>query len=75
MINVTTKGDIIRTWRLILVGYVEVISSFDKQTSRISKTHRPTLTNDTRSRASLTVTHQGGSKQASIQETKSTPMT
>ncbi|CAF4975174.1 unnamed protein product, partial [Rotaria sp. Silwood1] len=73
-INVTTKGDIVRIWRVILIGYVEIISSSDKRSSRTSKNRR-TVTNDTRSHASFGGTSQRIGKQVSTQENNSNTLT
>ncbi|CAF2420187.1 unnamed protein product [Rotaria sp. Silwood2] len=73
-INVTTKGDVIRIWRVILIGYVEIISSSDKRSSRTSKNRR-TITNDTRSHASFGGTSQRIGKQVSTQENTSNTLT
>ncbi|CAF1061896.1 unnamed protein product [Adineta steineri] len=56
-ITVTTKGDISRTWRVILVGYVDSTSSADKRSSRVTK-NRQTLAASTRSHASTVGTNQ-----------------
>lgn len=55
-ITVTTKGDVTRTWRVILVGYVDLISSSEKRSSRSTKNSRMITTG--RSGASLTSTAQ-----------------
>ncbi len=66
-INVTTKGDVTRTWRVILIGYVDLISSSDKRSSRTTKNRR-TNTTGTRSHASVTGTSQHLTTQVSTQE-------
>ncbi|CAF0939241.1 unnamed protein product [Rotaria sordida] len=73
-INVTTKGDIVRIWRIILIGYVEITSSSDKRSSRTSKNRR-IITADTRSRVSLGGTSQRIGKQVSTQENNSNILT
>ena len=73
MINVTTKGDVTKAWRLILIGYVEVLVSPEKQGSRLSKLNQSM--NDTRSYGSVSNMRQKLSKQGSINETKQTTFT
>jgi len=57
-----------------LIGYVEIISSSDKQSSRASKNRR-TITTGTRSHASLGGTSQRLTKQPSIQESNDNTLT
>lgn len=57
-----------------MVGYVEIISSSDKQSSRISK-HRRTITTGTRSHASLGGTSQRLTKQVPTQESSNNTLT
>ncbi|CAF2035955.1 unnamed protein product [Rotaria magnacalcarata] len=73
-INVTTKGDIVKVWRVILVGYVEITSSADKRSSRTSKNPR-VITTDTRSHVSVGGTSQRLVKQVSTQENNQSTLT
>ena len=63
----TTKGDVARLWRVVLIGYVEIISSSDKRSSRASKNRR-TITAGTQSHASQSRTSQLPKKPTSTQE-------
>ncbi|CAF0802559.1 unnamed protein product [Adineta ricciae] len=69
-VTVITKGDVTRTWRVVLIGFVDPASLSDKRLLRPSK-HRLTIATSTRSNASVTGASQQLTLQESLQEIES----
>ena len=65
-----TKGDVTRTWRVVLIGFVDPASLSDKRLLRPTK-NRSIITTGTRSNASVTGVSQQLTLQESIQENES----
>ena len=69
-VTVITKGDVTRTWRVVLIGFVDPASLSDKRLPRSTK-HQLTIAGSIRSNASVTGASQQLTLQESIQENES----